>query len=84
MFDVSEQTALAVMRMIKKVVDLYQTRLHLQHLQIICSNGRHAQQDVFHLHYHIVPRSQGDGQNIRWKVHREWRASFDEMLQQLL
>ncbi len=42
-----------------------------------------AQQDVFHLHFHIVPRHAGDGQNIRWKSHPEYRERFDALLEQI-
>jgi len=49
-------------------------------VQIINSSGSQAQQDVFHIHFHIVPRHTGDGQNIRWKVFPEWREKFDALL----
>lgn len=38
---------------------------------------------MFHLHYHIVPRHAGDGQNVRWTEPPEMRAQFDEMLARL-
>ena len=42
-----------------------------------------GRQDVFHLHFHIVPRKQGDGQNIRWKTHPGWRKEVDAMLDKI-
>ena len=39
--------------------------------------------DVFHLHFHIVPRHSGDGQDVVWKTHPELREDFDEMLARL-
>lgn len=42
-----------------------------------------AQQDVFHLHFHIVPRSLGDNQDIKWITHKEWRDKFNELLNKL-
>ena len=83
MFDLPESVAMQVMRMIKKIVDLYASKLHLKNLQIVSSSGHEAQQDVFHIHYHIIPRQLGDGQNIRWKTHPEWRSNFDDMLKVL-
>ena len=80
MFDVPERDLLGVMQAIKHVMDLYQEKLGLKHAQVICSSGKEAQQEVFHLHYHIVPRSQGDGQDVKWKLHPEMRSQFDEML----
>jgi histidine triad (HIT) family protein len=38
---------------------------------------------VFHLHFHIVPRHLGDGQDVVWKTHPEMREEFDEMLARL-
>ena len=83
MFDVSEKDLLDVMSTLKYVVDLYADKLGLNNLQIVSSSGAEAQQDVFHLHYHIVPRRRGDGQNIRWKTYPETRNQFDSMLGRL-
>lgn len=83
MFDVGEKDLLGTMSLLRRVVRLYQDELGIQNLQVVSSNGREAQQDVFHLHYHIVPRTLGDGQSIRWKTFPEWRNDFDEMLARL-
>lgn len=83
MFDVEEADLLAVMQGVREVVRLYREKLGIEHLQIINSNGREGQQDVFHLHYHIVPRRTGDGQSIRWRTYPEWRNEFDQMLERL-
>jgi histidine triad (HIT) family protein len=71
------------MSALKEVVDLYQKRLGIENLQVVNSSGSEAQQDVFHLHFHIVPRRQGDGQDVKWTPHLEMRAGFDEMLAKL-
>lgn len=83
MLDVPEADLLGVMKAVKHVVDLYRDRLGMRNLQVVCSSGAEAQQDVFHLHYHIVPRHEGDGQNVRWTTHPEMRAQFDDMLARL-
>lgn len=82
-FDVSKQDLKAVIYMVRKLSRLYQKKLGINHLQIINSNGAYGQQDVFHIHFHIVPRSAGDGQNIKWNTHAEWRTDFDHMVTQL-
>jgi histidine triad (HIT) family protein len=79
-FDIPEEEMVEVMRVVKKLVMLYQEKLGIQNVQIINSSGREAQQDVFHAHFHIVPRRYGDGNNVRWNTHPEWRERFDEML----
>lgn len=83
-FDVSDEDLREVISVVGKLSKLYKQQLKVEGLQIINSNGRAGQQDVFHLHYHIVPRSMGDGQGIRWKTFPEWRADFDQMLDRLV
>ena len=82
-FDVPEDDLLKVIAMVKKLVVSYRERLGIDNVQIINSSGREAQQDVFHLHFHIVPRHAGDGQNVVWRTHPEWLAQFDAMLEPL-
>ena len=82
-FDIPAEELLQVMAAIKKITTLFNHQLGINNVQIINCSGAEAQQDVFHLHFHIVPRHSGDQQNIRWKTHPEWRAQFDDMLLKL-
>ena len=83
MFDIAEDELTAVMATVKKVVALYHEKIGMRNVQIINSSGREAQQDVFHIHFHIVPRKLGDGQNVKWIMHPEWQSRFDELLERL-
>jgi len=83
MFDIPEAEAVNIMKTIKKIVDLYSVKLGMQNLQVINSSGAQAQQDVFHIHFHIVPRFSGDGQNIKWNPRTELRDRFDDLLAKL-
>jgi histidine triad (HIT) family protein len=80
MFDVTEEDAQAVIATVRRVVRRYREQLGIENVQVLSSNGAEAQQDVFHLHYHIIPRRRGDGQQIRWNTYPEWRSEFDAML----
>ena len=82
-FDTPVEELQHVMAAIKKITKRYQEELGIQNVQIVNSSGREAQQDVFHLHFHIVPRHTGDGQNVRWKSHPEYRARFDGLLERI-
>ena len=83
MFDIPEAEAVNIMKTVKKIVDLYGVKLGMQNLQVINSSGAQAQQDVFHIHFHIVPRFSGDGQNIKWNPRTELRDRFDDLLAKL-
>lgn len=82
-FDIPTGELLHVMSALKHVVDLYQERLGLANAQIVNSSGAEAQQDVFHLHFHIVPRQKGDGQDVKWSPHPEMQERFDDLLAKL-
>ena len=82
-FDIPTGELLHVISALKHVVDLYQERLGLANAQIVNSSGAEAQQDVFHLHFHIVPRQKGDGQDVKWSPHPEMRERFDDLLAKL-
>lgn len=83
-FDIPEFELQAVIAVVRKLARLYKEKLGINHIQIVSSSGAEAQQDVFHIHFHIVPRRHADGQNIQWTTHREWRSDFDEMLEKLM
>ena len=82
-FDIPAGELTAVTGLAKQVADLYAKKLGIRNVQILSNSGAEAQQDVFHLHFHVVPRSAGDGQDIRWAHHPEMRERFGEMLGKL-
>ena len=82
-FDVAEEDLLGLMSVLKHVVDLYRDQLGIENLQVVSSSGAEAQQDVFHLHFHIVPRREGDGQDVEWTTYPEMRERFESMLARL-
>ena len=79
-FDIPEEDLKAVISVVGKLSKEYKQTLGIHNLQVVSSSGGEAQQDVFHIHFHIVPRKIGDGQNIKWRTHPEWRTDFDAML----
>lgn len=82
-FDIPEKELQEVIAVVRKISKLYESKLGLKNLQIISNNGREAQQDVFHSHFHIVPRERGDDPIIRWKTHPEWTREYDMMIEKL-
>ena len=82
-FDIPEDELKEVMAVIKKLVTLFNSKLGIRNVQIINSSGSEAQQDVFHIHFHIVPRKLNDHQDIEWRTHPEWVERFDQLLERL-
>jgi len=83
-FDVPEEELVKVIAVVKKLAVLYKDKLGIRNVQIIQCSGPEAQQDVFHLHFHIVPRKMGDGQDVMWKTHPEWMKKFDQLLTRIV
>lgn len=46
---------------------------------ILQNNGRHAWQDVFHVHFHVIPRFEGDGFKIKFQAGKPERAVLDQL-----
>jgi len=83
MFDIPADEAAAMIKATKKIVALYEEKLGLENVQIVNNSGEHAQQDVFHIHFHIIPRFPGDGKDKKYVRNPELREKFDNFLAQL-
>ena len=82
-FDITEEELLHISKTIKKIVNLYNDKLGIKNLVIASNNGAEAQQAVFHLHFHIIPRHYGDNQDVKQITHKEWQEKFDDLLSRL-
>ena len=83
MFDVPADEAVNIMQTVKKVIGLYEKKLGLKDLNIINNSGKAANQEVPHLHFHIIPRAAGDWKDAMWARRPELRDKFGEMLKRL-
>lgn len=82
-FDIPENELKEVMAVVKILVTLFNSKLGINNVQIINGSGFEVQQDVFHAHFHIVPRKKGDNQDINWITHPEWVEKYDQLLEKL-
>jgi len=46
--------------------------MHAEGFNLTVLNGPAAGQEVFHLHFHVVPRNSGDGASMGWR-HRKYK-----------
>ena len=83
LFDAPPEVLHHCMDLISEVTTLYREKLGLEHLQLLSNSGRAAGQEVFHLHFHLIPRSPDDDHRLRWKARPEYRKLFPEWLQAL-
>jgi len=85
MNDITPEDAMHVMNTVKLVIDLFREKLGLKDFNIINNCGAVAGQVVFHVHYHIAPRSIGDVHEIRmkWTQYPELREKFDELIKRI-
>ena len=65
-FEMDESTAGKAFVLASRIAKAMKEALHCDGLNIVQNNGEIAGQTVFHFHMHIIPRYEGDNQNINW------------------
>jgi len=82
LIDMSEEDLEAVSRTIKKV-----SRALLKiypGLNIMQNNGKEAGQYVMHVHFHLIPRYEGDGITIeKWVPQKYAEGQMEEVLEKI-
>ena len=61
LYELPDETAVKVMLLAKKMAVLMTEKLGCDGFNLVQNNGKAAGQTVFHLHWHVIPRSEGDG-----------------------
>ncbi|MDI3316947.1 MAG: HIT domain-containing protein [Bacillota bacterium] len=72
LFDLEEEEIAEIARLARRVALAQRQVLGAGGVNLLNSNGRAAQQTVFHFHLHVLPRQTGDGLNV-WagkRLHR--------------
>lgn len=77
-FDIPETQMRSLYAAVHRLAGIFRTRLGIEHVHVLSNSGWAAQQTVFHVHVHLIPRSPGDNMNIVWHPHPEWRVHFDD------
>ncbi len=65
-FDIDEDTWLAVMRTVRKLAPVIRDAVGADGVNINSNHGEYAGQKISHLHIHIIPRFKEDGLKFTW------------------
>jgi histidine triad (HIT) family protein len=66
----------------KKLAIYYRDRIGSSGINLLHASGKAAQQSVFHLHFHLIPRFDGDGLDT-WPKISSAQYNKDEILEKL-
>ena len=61
--DCDEHALAEVIKVVQKVARHYVDKCGFDGVNILNANNKEAQQSVFHLHFHIIPRKKDDGED---------------------
>ncbi len=62
--DASQEDLAAIMKVSKKLANVYQESLGAVGFNLKANSGSQAHQEVMHLHFHLIPRYENDGLNL--------------------
>lgn len=78
-YELPEDTAGKAFVLAKKLARRMRDRLECEGLNIVQNNGAAAGQTVSHFHLHLIPRYEGDGQEINWNPTEPTAEELDEI-----
>lgn len=82
-YEMPDETAADVMILAKKMAIKITQALHADGFNIVQNNNEIAGQTVFHFHIHLIPRYEGDGQNINWVPGEMSQEELEEIKKQI-
>lgn len=80
--DCDEKTLDVLMRAVRKIARHYTQNCGFDGVNLMNASGLAAQQSVFHLHFHIVPRKNGDGLNT-WPLNEKYEMDLEQIQREL-
>ena len=78
LFDVDQETLNHMAQAVKIVTNLLKEKLGVTDVNLLNTSGTNAGQTVMHLHFHIIPRKEGDNINFSFQ---ENEPNFDKLSQ---
>jgi histidine triad (HIT) family protein len=81
-FDITEDELKEIISVVKKISVAYKKIFNCD-INLIQSNGKNAQQEVFHFHMHIIPRYKQDNQKIIMKVDEDSKKNLKLIMEEI-
>ncbi len=82
--ELDEEIAAKVMPLAKKIMKLLKEKLGWDGFNVIQNNGKVAGQTVFHFHTHLIPRYNGDGQDLNMKPGSPKEGELESVLKEIV
>ncbi len=79
LYELPDETAAKILVLAKKLITSMTEKLNCQGFNVIQNNGEAAGQTVLHFHMHLIPRYEGDGQNMLWEPQTFSDETLDEI-----
>ena len=83
LYDLSDMDAARIFQVAVKVARAIRAASGCEGLNLVQSNGRLAQQDIFHFHLHLIPRFQNDDILLEWKQTQAERNKLNQMAEEI-
>lgn len=80
--DASAEVLSHVILTVQKIAKHYVENCGYTGVNIMNANGKDAEQSVFHLHYHILPRKSNDGRKM-WVDHEKLNSDMNRLCEKL-
>ena len=63
-YEIEESSLRDVISVVKKMSLLVKEKLGVKSVNVLNASGKEAQQSVFHIHFHVLPRTKEDSLNV--------------------
>ncbi len=84
LYELPENEAMEAMKIAKKMMQKMTNALGCQGFNLVQNNKEVAGQTVPHFHLHLIPRYDGDGQEILWKPGSVSQEELEQVKEEIL
>ena len=82
-YDIEEEYLKEIILTAKKIALGYKKIFNINDVQLIHNAGKNAQQEVFHFHLHLIPRTEGDEINLSIPKNDNLKEKFAEFMDRI-